>query len=138
MKPLRPRELLLSLKYCTIEACFSVPMLNLTLTQFPFVLGFAVAGLGWSAGAIGWLAAIHHLCNAIQPPVYWVLRRRFSLHRIMVLGFWFNSLPWLSLLASWAYSSSFRWKDRVAPGTSRASAISPAMRPCGPAWTSRR
>lgn len=99
MNLLRKRELLLSLKYCTIEACFSVPMLNLTLTQFPFILGFAVMGLGWSASALGWLAAIHHLCNAVQPPIYWFLRRRFSLHRIMVLGFWFNSLPWFGVLA---------------------------------------
>ncbi len=44
MNLLRRRDLLLSLKYCTVEACFSVPMLNLTLTQFPFILGFAVAG----------------------------------------------------------------------------------------------
>lgn len=99
MNPLRRRDLLLSLKYCTIEACFSVPMLNLTLTQFPFILGFAVAGLGWGAGAIGWLAAIHHFCNAVQPPFYWFLRRHYSLHRIMVLGFWFNALPWLGVLA---------------------------------------
>ncbi len=97
MNPLRRRDLLLSLKYCTIEACFSVPMLNLTLTQFPFILGFAVTGLGWGATAIGWLAAIHHLCNAVQPPFYWFLRRRYSLHRIMVIGFWFNALPWLGI-----------------------------------------
>ncbi|MGE3309868.1 MAG: MFS transporter [Limisphaerales bacterium] len=93
----RKRDLLLSLKYCTIESCFSVPMLNLTLTQFPFILGFAVTGLGWRSGAIGWLAAIHHICNALQPPIYWALRRRLSLHRIIVLGFWFNALPWLIL-----------------------------------------
>ena len=104
MNPLSRRDLLLSLKNCTIESCFSVPMLNLTLTQFPFILGFAITALGWSASAIGWLAAIHHLCNAIQPPVYWLIRRRFSLHRIMALGFWFNALPWLSVL-------SFPWLD---------------------------
>lgn len=99
MNLLRKRDLLLSLKYCTIESCFSVPMLNLTLTQFPFILGFAVAGLGWGSAAIGWLAAIHHLCNAVQPPIYWLLRRRLSLHRIMVVGFWFNALPWLAVIA---------------------------------------
>ncbi len=97
MNLLRKRDLLLSLKYCTIESCFSVPMLNLTLTQFPFILGFAVTALGWRSGAIGWLAAIHHICNALQPPIYWALRRKLSLHRIIVLGFWFNALPWLIL-----------------------------------------
>lgn len=105
----RKRDLLLSLKYCTIEACFSVPMLNLTLTQFPFILAFAVTGLGWGSVAIGWLAAIHHLCNAVQPPIYWVLRRRLSLHRIMVLAFWFNALPWLSVLAFPAVGSHRHW-----------------------------
>ena len=53
MKPLRKRELLLSMKYCTIEGCFSVPMLNLTLGNFPFVIGFAVKGLGWGDAGIG-------------------------------------------------------------------------------------
>ena len=45
MKPLRHRELLLSLKASTIEACFSVPMLNLTIPSFPFVITFAVSVL---------------------------------------------------------------------------------------------
>lgn len=92
--PLRKRDLLLSLKRGTVEACFSVPMLNLTLTQFPFVIAFAVEGLGWKSGAIGWLAAAHHLCNAAQPPLMWILRRRLSLHRIMVWGFLVNAIPW--------------------------------------------
>jgi hypothetical protein len=99
MNLLRKRDLLLSLKYCTIESCFSVPMLNLTLTQFPFILGFAVAGLGWGSAAIGWLAAIHHLCNAVQPPIYWLLRRRLLAPPHHRLGFWFNALPWLAVLA---------------------------------------
>jgi len=94
MQALRRRELLLSLKNATIEASFSVPMLNLTLTAHPFVLGFAVAALGWGPEAIGWLAAVHHLCNAAQPPVTAWLERRMSLHRIMVWGFVLNALPW--------------------------------------------
>lgn len=94
MTSLRKRDLLLSLKYGTIEACFSVPMLNLTLTQFPFVVAFAVEALGWKSAAIGWLAAAHHLCNAAQPPLMWLLRRKLSLHRIMVVGFLVNALPW--------------------------------------------
>ncbi len=96
--PSRKRDLLLSLKNGTVESCFSVPMLNLTLTQFPFVIAFAVEGLGWRAGAIGWLAAIHHLCNAAQPPLMWFLRRRMSLRRIMILGFLINALPWASMV----------------------------------------
>lgn len=94
MQAPRKRDLLVSLKYGTIESCFSVPMLNLTLTQFPFVVAFAVEGLGWRSGAIGWLAALHHLCNAAQPPLMWLLRRRLSLHRIIILGFLVNALPW--------------------------------------------
>lgn len=94
MDTLRKRDLLLSLKYATIEASFSVPMLNLTLTQFPFAVGFAVTALGWRSEAIGWLAAVPHLCNALQPPITFLLRRRFSLYQIMVLGFVMNALPW--------------------------------------------
>jgi len=94
MNTLRKRDLLLSLKYATIEASFSVPMLNLTLTQFPFAVGFAVTALGWRSGAIGWLAAIPHLCNALQPPLTYLLRKRLSLRQIMVLGFVLNALPW--------------------------------------------
>ena len=63
MERLRHRDRLLSLKYSTIEACFSVPMLNITLPSFPFVLAFAVKGLGWQAGAIGLMAALPHFCN---------------------------------------------------------------------------
>lgn len=95
MSHLRKRDLLMSLKSATIESCFSVPMLNLTLTQFPFVVAFAVEGLGWRSGAIGWLAAAHHLCNAVQPPLVWFLRHRLSLHRIVTFGFWMNAAPWL-------------------------------------------
>jgi MFS family permease len=94
MNTLRKRDLLLSLKYATIEASFSVPMLNLTLTQFPFAVGFAVTALGWRSGAIGWLAAIPHLCNAVQPPITYLLRKHLSLYRIMALGFVMNALPW--------------------------------------------
>src|SRR5581483_10138646 len=67
MDRLRHRDRLLSLKYSTIEACFSVPMLNITLPSFPFVLAFAVQGLGWSTGAIGLMAALPHVCNCLQP-----------------------------------------------------------------------
>lgn len=94
MQALRRRELLLSLKNATIEASFSVPMLNLTLTAYPFLLGFAVAGLGWGPAAIGWLAAVHHLCNAAQPPLTALLERRLSHHQIIVGGFVLNALPW--------------------------------------------
>lgn len=94
MTPFRNRELLLSLKNATVEACFSVPMLNLTLTQFPFAIGFAVVALHWGDRAIGLLAAVPYLCNAFQPPITYWLQRRFSLYQIMLLGFVFNALPW--------------------------------------------
>ena len=55
---LRKRELLLSLKHGTIESCFSVPMLTLTLGNMPFLIGFAVQSLGWSDGGVGLLAAM--------------------------------------------------------------------------------
>lgn len=91
---LRHRELLLSLKYATIEACFSVPMLNLTMPSFPFVIAFAVTALGWGPGAVGLTAALPHLCNLIQPPITTWLRGRMSLYQIMALSFLFNAAPW--------------------------------------------
>ncbi|KAB2662459.1 MAG: MFS transporter, partial [Verrucomicrobia bacterium] len=90
----RHRELLLSLKYSTIEACFSVPMLNLTMPGFPFVIAFAVAVLEWGPTAIGVMAALPHLCNLVQPPVATWLRRRLSLYQIMAGSFVLSALPW--------------------------------------------
>ncbi|MFM7817034.1 MAG: hypothetical protein ACKPGI_08710, partial [Verrucomicrobiota bacterium] len=94
------RELVLSLKSATIEACFSVPMLNLTMPSFPFVIAFAVAALGWGPGAVGLMAALPHVCNLIQPILATALRRRMSLLRIMAIGFLVNAAPWglISLL----------------------------------------
>src|SRR3954447_6319876 len=94
MNALRKRELLLSMKYCTIEACFSVPMLNLTTGNLPFSIGFAVKVLGWNAAGVGLLAATPFLCLFLQPPITYVLYRFFSLYEIMVLGFLVNALPW--------------------------------------------
>jgi Na+/melibiose symporter-like transporter len=94
MSRLRHRELLLSLKYSTIEACFSVPMLNLTLPSFSFVIAFAAAALGWGPAGIGFMAALPHLCNLVQPPLATWLRGWLSLHQIMALTFIFNALPW--------------------------------------------
>ncbi len=96
---LRKRELLLSLKYCTIEACFSVPMLTLTLGNMPFLIGFAVKALGWSDRAIGLLAATPFLCLFLQPPITIFLQRHWSLHRIMAVTFVANALPWLVTLS---------------------------------------
>ncbi len=90
----RRRELLLSLKYSTIEACFSVPMLNLTMPSFPFVIAFAVTVLGWGPAAVGAMAALPHLCNLVQPPVALWLRRRLPLFQIMALTFLLSALPW--------------------------------------------
>ena len=87
MASLRHRDRLLSLKYSTIEACFSVPMLNITMPSFPFVLAFAVQGLGWQASAIGLMAALPHLCNCLQPLLLAVLSRRFSAYALLLLTF---------------------------------------------------
>ncbi len=106
MDRLRNRDRLLSLKYSTIEACFSVPMLNLTLPSFPFVLAFAVEGLGWQPGSIGLMAALPHICNCFQPVLLALLSRRFSNYGMLLLTFSLGALPWLSgpafpLLGSW-------------------------------------
>ena len=95
---LRKRELLLSLKYCTIEACFSVPMLTLTLGNMPFLIGFAVKALGWSDRGVGLLAALPFFCLFIQPPITLLLQRRWSLHDIMFVAFLVNALPWMLTL----------------------------------------
>jgi MFS family permease len=95
MDRLRHRDRLLSLKYSTIEACFSVPMLNLTLPLFPFVLAFAVTGLGWQAGAVGLMAALPHVFNCFQPLLLAVLSKRFSNYGLLVLIFTLGAMPWM-------------------------------------------
>jgi MFS family permease len=94
MNRFRHRELLLTLKASTIEASFSVPMLNLTMPSFPFVIAFAAAALGWGPAGVGFMAALPHLCNLVQPVLMTWLRRRLSLREIMVLTFIFSALPW--------------------------------------------
>lgn len=94
MSRMRHRELLLSLKASTIEACFSVPMLNLTMPSFPFVIAFAVAALGWGPAGVGLMAALPHLCNLVQPALSVWLRGRYSLHQIIQVTFILNALPW--------------------------------------------
>jgi MFS family permease len=93
------RQLLLSLKYGTIESCFSVPMLTLTLGNMPFLIGFAVKALGWSDSAVGLLAATPFFCLFLQPPITLWLQRRWSLHDIMAVAFLVNALPWMLTLA---------------------------------------
>jgi len=92
--PGRHRDILLSLKYSTIEACFSVPMLNLTMPNLPFAIAFAVAALGWSPWAVGLMAALPHWCNFMQPPVAWAMQRRLPLMHMMRFGFVLSALPW--------------------------------------------
>ncbi len=99
MDRLRHRDRLLSMKYSTIEACFSVPMLNLTLPSFPFVVAFAVKGLGWQAGAVGLMAALPHLFNCLQPLLLAWLSRYFSSFGLLAFTFSLGAFPWmLSLL----------------------------------------
>ncbi len=88
------RQLLLSLKYATIEASFSVPMLQLTLGHMPFTIGFAVAALGWGAAGAGFLAATYFASSVIQVPISFVLQRRFSLRTITRAMFVVNAAPW--------------------------------------------
>jgi hypothetical protein len=94
MDRLRKRDQLLSLKYSTMEACFSVPMLNLTLPNFPFAVAFAVKALGWRSGAVGLMAALPHLCNCLQPLLLAGLARYFSSYELLLLTFTLSALPW--------------------------------------------
>lgn len=94
MSTLRHRELVLSLKHSTIEACFSVPMLNLTMPNLPFLLAYLTAVLHWPSWAIGWAAALPHICNAVQPPISRGMERRWSLHTIMRWSFILSAAPW--------------------------------------------
>ncbi len=95
MDRLRHRDRLLSLKYSTIEACFSVPMLNLTLPNLPFVVAFTVQGLGWTAGAVGAMAALLHVCNCLQPILLAILSRRYSAYALLQLMFVIGGAAWL-------------------------------------------
>jgi MFS family permease len=94
MNRLRNRDRLISLKYSTIEACFSVPMLNLTMPNFPFVLVFAVKVLGWNTGAVGVMAALPHICNCLQPFMVTLISRRLSNYHLLMLTFAMGALPW--------------------------------------------
>lgn len=94
MSTLRHRELVLSLKHSTVEACFSVPMLNLTMPNLPFLLAYLTAVLHWPAWAIGLAAALPHICNAVQPPISRGMERRWSLHTIMRWSFVLSAGPW--------------------------------------------
>lgn len=130
MNPLRKRELLLSLKYCTIESCFSVPMLNLTLGMFPFVIGFAVKALGWTDTRVGLLAAMPYICLFVQPPLMLLLQRYFPLRQIMMLTFFMNALPW-TLISAFPWLGIHRhWVFLV---ISFVSTLGNAI--CGVAWS---
>lgn len=130
MKPPGKRELLLTLKNCTIESCFSVPMLNLTLGNFPFIIGFAVKALGWGDAGVGLLAAMPFLCLFLQPPVMLLLQRFFSLRQIMILTFFMNALPW-TLVSAFPWMGSH--KDWVFLLISFVSTLGNAI--CGVAWS---
>lgn len=92
---LRHRDRLRSLKYSTIEACFSVPMLNLTMPNLPFVIAFVLLALQWSPAWVGLLAALPQVGNAIQPWVSGWLQRRYSPLTIIRRSFFFSAVPWL-------------------------------------------
>lgn len=99
MDAIRKRGLLLSLKYCTIEACFSVPMLHLTTGNLPFLIGFAIKALHWGNSAVAFLSLTPFLCLFIQPPITAWLQSRYPLRSIIAMSFVLNALPWLLLAA---------------------------------------
>lgn len=82
-------------------------MLNLTLPLYPFVLAFAVTGLGWQAGAVGLMAALPHFCNCLQPVLIAGLSKRFSSYRILVGIFLLGAVPWM-LAASLPFLDGWR------------------------------
>ena len=94
MNELQRRDLLLSLKYSTVEASFSVPMLNLTMPNLPFAIAFAVQALGAGPTFVAFMAALPHVANFAQPPVTRALRRRRPLFSIIGLSFALSALPW--------------------------------------------
>lgn len=98
MNKLSHRKLVLSLKYSTIEACFSVPMLNLTMPSFPFVIAFAADTLHWRTAAIGLMTALPYFCNFIQPLLISFLFGKMSPFRVMILSFTLSALPWIFAL----------------------------------------
>lgn len=105
---LRHRDRLRSLKYSTIEACFSVPMLNLTMPNLPFVIAFVLVALGWSPAWVGLLAAMPQVGNAIQPWLSGFLQKRHSARTIMYRSFVFSAVPWMLMpLLRWLPE----WRD---------------------------
>jgi len=130
MNPLSKRQLLLSLKYCVIEGCFSVPMLNLTTGNLPFLIGFAVKALGWHDTAIGFLAATPFICLFLQPPIAYWLQKRLSLYEIMLVMFVFNALPWT--LVAW-FPTMGRNVHWVFPLIVMVSTLSNSV--CGVVWS---
>src|SRR5215472_9686127 len=108
MDRLSHRDRLLSLKYSTIEACFSVPMLNLTLPSFPFVVAFAAVALHWEAAAVGFMAALPHLCNCLQPFLLALLSRKFSSYQVLGFTFSTGALAWVMALA---FPFVGEWRD---------------------------
>ena len=88
-----------------------MPMLNLTLPSYAFVLAFAVTGLGWQAGAVGLMAALPHVCNCFQPLLLAGLSKRFSSYGSLVLVFLLGALPWM-LSGTWPTM----WGSRTACG----------------------
>ena len=130
MNALGKRELLLSLKFCTIEACFSVPMLNLTTGNFPFVIAFAIQVLGYSDSAVGLLAASPFICLFLQTPIIYFLQRFFSLYQILAYGFVLNALPWTVIAFFPWLGESSRW---VFGAVVWVSTLANAV--CGVAWS---
>jgi len=105
-------------------------MLNLTLGNFPFVIGFAVKGLGWGDGGVGALASLPFVCLFLQPPVLLLLQRWLSLRQIMMATIVVNALPWL-LVFLFPFVGPHR--DWIFAATCFISTLGNAV--CGVAWS---
>lgn len=120
----------MSLKYCTVEACFSVPMLQLTTGNLPFLIGFAVKALHWGNSAVAFLSLTPFLCLFCQPPITRWLQTRYSLRAIIALGFVVNAVPWLLLaLFPWVDSGRDALFSVIVLVSTMANSV------CGVAWS---
>ena len=130
MDALGKRELLLSLKFCTIEACFSVPMLNLTTGNFPFVIAFAIQVLGYSDSAVACSPPRRLSVCSSKRPLFIFSSAFFRFTRSWPTAFVLNALPWTAIAFFPWLGESSRW---VFGAVVWVSTLANAV--CGVAWS---